>query len=87
MTEGNVTMSAGDLVKRRFSGPLRARLATDLLSEHGGLLAALAVLIVAFANFCAPFRLHREHSRYPAPDGLHRDHRAGHDACHHRRRD
>ena len=23
MTEGNVTMSAGDLVKRRFSGPLR----------------------------------------------------------------
>ena len=55
MTEGNVTMSAGDLVKRRFSGPLRARLATDLLSEHGGLLAALAVLIVGSLIFAPHF--------------------------------
>ena len=55
MTEGNVTMSAGDLVKRRFSGPLRARLATDLLSEHGGLLAALAALIVVSLIFAPHF--------------------------------
>ena len=87
MTEGNVTMSAGDLVKRRFSGPLRARLATDLLSEHGGLLAALAVLIVGslifaphFASIANILDILRQMA-FTGIIGL------GHDACHHRRRD
>jgi simple sugar transport system permease protein len=55
MSDGDAIASTGDLAKPRFPGPRRGRLATDLLSEHGGLLAALAALVAGSVIFAPHF--------------------------------
>lgn len=55
MSDGNAIASTGGLAKSRFPRPRRGRVATDLLAEHGGLLAALAALVAASAIFAPHF--------------------------------
>lgn len=55
MSEGNAAMSAGELAKRRSTGARRPRFGAELLSEHGGLLAALVVLVAASLIFAPHF--------------------------------
>lgn len=55
MSDGNAIASTGGLAKSRFPGPRHGRVATDLLAEHGGLLAALAALVAASAIFAPHF--------------------------------
>lgn len=55
MSEGNAAVSARELVKPRVFGMRSARSVTDLVSEHGGLLAALAALIVISILFAPHF--------------------------------
>jgi len=55
MSEGNAAVSARELVKPGVFGMRSARYVTDLVSEHGGLLAALAALIVISVLFAPHF--------------------------------
>lgn len=55
MSEGNAAVSARELVKPGVFGMRSARYVTDLVSEHGGLLAALAALIVISVLFAPRF--------------------------------
>ena len=55
MSEGNAAVSARELVKPGVFGMRSARYVTDLVSEHGGLLAALAAPIVISVLFAPRF--------------------------------
>lgn len=55
MSEGNAAVSARELVKPGVFGMRSARYVTDLVSEHGGLLAALAALIAISVLFAPRF--------------------------------